>query len=408
MVAIVLDISRSISRVAQSQLTGIDRVELAYIKHFLDWPGSVFFLARIGGYSALLERRAMRELFSLIQNHGPWEKPGFWQRWKRQSEIEKITATLRKLAISGLPLKRGLQRHVPAGFTYINVGHGALKPAFWPKLRAGGVGEILLMVHDVIPLNFPQFCRPETTENFTKKLRAALKHSDIIIYNSHDTAKTTQVWLDKWGIPTPETHVVYLGTDPLPAPAPAPKTARHPYFVTLGTIEPRKNHRLLLDIWADFHATLPLPEIPHLYIIGARGWQNEDVFATLDSADFMGKTLHECGRIPDVEAGTLLAGAQALLFPSFAEGFGYPLIEAMQMNIPVICSNLPSFFETAGDSPTYIDPANMSAWREKILNATTVNGKMPDINAKIPVFPTWDAHFHKVATILTIHEQVSI
>ncbi len=406
MTAIVLDISRSISRVAQSRLTGIDRVELAYIKHFLDAPTSVFFLARIGGYSALLDRAHMRKLFTLIQNHGPWEKPRFWQRWKRQPEIKKIETTVHKLAISGLPLKRGLQRHVPAGFTYINVGHGALKPALWPKLRAGGVGKIMLMVHDVIPLDFPQFCRPETTANFAKKLRAALKQADIIVYNSHDTAKTTQVWLDKWGIPTPETHVVYLGTDPLPAPIIKP--TKHPYFVTLGTLEPRKNHRLLLDIWADFHATLPPSKIPHLYIIGARGWQNVDVFATLDSADFMHETVHECGRISDIETGALLAGAQALLFPSFAEGFGYPLIEAMQMNIPVICSNLPSFFEIAGDSPTYIDPENMSAWREQILNSTTMNGEMLDINVKRPVFPTWDTHFHKVATILTIQEQVSI
>lgn len=173
-----------------------------------------------------------------------------------------------------------------------------------------------------------------------------------------------------------------------------------PYFVCLSTIEPRKNHRLLLDIWAEFHDTLPEDKIPHLHIVGRRGWLNEDVFETLDTAAFMGKTAFEHGQVPDKQLGPLLKGARALLFPSFAEGFGYPLVEALQMQVPVICSDLPSFFEITSDAPLYISTENRRNWSEKILEVATSNLIFDDLAKNTPELPNWEAHFHKIDTIL--------
>lgn len=207
------------------------------------------------------------------------------------------------------------------------------------------------MIHDLIPIDFPQFATPQTTTNFNKRMQALTRHADFFIYNSSDTEQRMQHWLERWGTRV-DGRVALLGTDPLPRTASPPaKPAPVPYFVCLSTIEPRKNHRLLLDIWAEFHDTLPEDKIPHLHIVGRRGWLNKDVFETLDNAAFIGKTLFEHGRMPDEQLGPLMKGARALLFPSFAEGFGYPLVEALQMQVPAICSDLPCFFEIAAMPP---------------------------------------------------------
>lgn len=285
---------------------------------------------------------------------------------------------------------------MPQGFTYINVGHGAWRTDFWSKLKKTKVRKTVLLIHDVIPLDFPKYCNPKSVEVFAKEFKSAAENVDVLIFNSTDTQNTAERWLKKWDLTDIDGHVLFLGTDTLPETSDfSPPT--HPYFVTLGTIEPRKNHRLLLDIWAEFQKSLPTEKTPHLYIVGGRGWLNEDVFRTLDTAEFMGDTVHEIGRISDVELGPLIANAKALLFPSFVEGFGLPLVEAMQLNTPVICSNLPCFVEIGEDFPTFIDPNDGTAWREQILIAATQNGNVAKPSHKMP---NWPEHFHKLTTII--------
>ncbi len=389
---VVLDITRSISRVAHSRLTGIDRVELAYIDHFLQSREPVAFLARVSGRVYVLDRAGMTELRARIRDHGPWDRRPFWRR----SPLAKVVATLGRLAVGGRDFGAVLAGLVPAGFTYIHVGHSSLPQAFQQDLRRVGVGRAVVLVHDTIPLDFPQFCREETRQNFARRLRDYLEFADILLCNSTDTARSVQKWTAEWGLAPVPCHVIPLGVDPLPSAPCVP--AGHPYFITLGTIEPRKNHRLLLDIWQDFDKTLPAAKIPHLYIVGARGWMNEDVFNTLDTAPFMGRTVFEKGRLPDQELGPLIQGARALLFPSFAEGFGYPLVEALQQNTPVICSDLPSFRELAGEAPIYLDPSDKQGWQSAIVSAAPRTGPPVKNTEK---FPDWGTHFHILATILS-------
>ncbi|MDT9702392.1 glycosyltransferase, partial [Streptomyces sp. P17] len=91
-----------------------------------------------------------------------------------------------------------------------------------------------------------------------------------------------------------------------------------PRFVTLGTIEPRKNHALLLDVWD----SLPPPR-PQLVVIGRRGWADQALFARIAATP----DVAEFNTLDDGQVAAVLTGAQALLMPSFAEGFGLPLTE---------------------------------------------------------------------------------
>lgn len=399
---VVFDISRTISGIGKGYPTGIDRVERAYLEHFLNSGKPVLYIARFNRVSALLDQRSMSELYSRIQNDGPWDRSGVLDRLisLRNRDFAPIRKTIRRLSLSWLFPEHALKKHARKGFVYLNVGHGKLVPSLWPKLLRSKVGNIVVMVHDLIPIDFPQFATPQSTKNFGTRMRALTHNADFIIYNSSDTEQRMQHWFEKWGTGV-DGRVVLLGTDPL-QPQLDLRTPKQttPYFVCLGTIEPRKNHRLLLDIWAEYHRSLPDSEIPHLHIVGRRGWLNEDVFDTLDNAGFMGKTLFEHGQIPDEHLGTLLRGARGLLFPTYAEGFGYPLVESLQMGVPVICSDLPCFHEIAGDAPVYCDVKKQDEWSATILEVSTSNEIMNGLRKKNLNFSNWDEHFHKIDTIL--------
>ncbi|OUS05766.1 hypothetical protein A9Q96_11250 [Rhodobacterales bacterium 52_120_T64] len=398
---VVIDISRTISGADKGFLTGIDRVERAYIEHFLNSPKSVLFLARFNRQSALLNQKSMRELYTIIQQNGPWDTLGIGAlfRQPKHHATSEVRKTVRRLATSWPLLERGLKTHAPTGFVYLNVGHSKLSPGLWPKLRRCGAIKIVAMIHDLIPIDFPQFATSKCTAKFRTQMQALTHHADFFVYNSTDTERRMQSWFGKWGRSV-HGRVVLLGTDPLPLTArPSPSTT--PYFVCLSTIEPRKNHKLLLNVWSEFHETLPQAEIPHLHIVGRRGWLNEEVFNTLDTAHFMGKTVFEHNRMTDEQLGTLMKGSKALLFPSFAEGFGYPLVEALQMRVPVICSNLPCFHEIAGDAPIFVDTKNQRAWGEEIRKIATSDSAANDCIEKAPEFPKWNAHFHEIDTIIT-------
>ncbi|MEM9736206.1 MAG: glycosyltransferase, partial [Pseudomonadota bacterium] len=161
-----------------------------------------------------------------------------------------------------------------------------------------------------------------------------------------------------------------------------------------GTIEPRKNHALLLDIWARFWEQ-GRRDI-HLHVVGRRGWRNEEVFAALDRAPMRGVTVHEHGDMSDGEVAGLLAGARALLFPSLAEGFGLPLAEALALGTPVIASDLPALREVGGPVPTFLGARDRGRWQAAILEHLA---PQPRVEAWQP--PRWDAHFADLDTLLT-------
>ena len=142
-------------------------------------------------------------------------------------------------------------------------------------------------------------------------------------------------------------------------------TGRHPYFVMCGTIEPRKNHSLLLHIWRDVVARLG-QMAPKLVVIGVRGWENEHVIDLLERCPGLRGHVIEASGLPTPSVKRLLLGARALLMPSFAEGYGLPVIEALAAGVPVIASDIPVFHEIGGDRLLTIHPTDGPKWRDAI------------------------------------------
>lgn len=400
----LLDLSRLVSRAGRTP-TGVDRVERAYLDHFLGLDVPLFALVRTAYGFALLDRAGMAGLRDRLSGALPWGEADRLSRMRRglSAPRQRAEADVRRLAVARcLParLTRLLARAVPRGAIYFNIGHSNLTDRVLTAVRLGADARIAVFVHDTIPLDFPQYQRAGIAERFGPMLRRVRARADWIICNSHQTGGDLHRIMGRWG-PVPPIVVAHLGVD-LPEPAaawphPAGFDPGRPYFVTVGTIEPRKNHGFLLDLWAGLRRDGIRP-MPQLVICGARGWNNEAVFHRLDSDPMIGRDVFELPGLDDAELAAALTGAAGLLFPSHAEGYGLPAAEAAALGVPVLCNDLAVYREILGDIPVYAQVGDIYPWQQRIM--AMLAGERAGSGERAVEVPGWDAHFNTVLSRL--------
>jgi len=225
--------------------------------------------------------------------------------------------------------------------------------------------------------------------------------ADLVIYNSHDTRRRTEPFLQMHGR-VPPGVVAWLGVDAVQADAqalPPDLDLSTPYFVTLGTIEPRKRHDILLDVWDDLRTDTTGAPLPRLFVCGNRGWMNDAVFARLDALPPNG-VVRELPGLSDAALAALIGGAAGLLCPSDAEGFGLPPVEAAALGVPVLCRDLPVYREVLGDIPVYLSETDRYHWRNRVISLSKdCSARTDDENRARFVPPDWDAHFNTVLSL---------
>jgi glycosyltransferase involved in cell wall biosynthesis len=261
------------------------------------------------------------------------------------------------------------------------------------------------VVHDLIPITYPEYSRQGERERHLARMNNVLAAASGVITNSQATLKKLVSFAESAGQPMPRSVVALLAPG-MSGISPGKRPMPLPYFVILGTIEPRKNHWLLLQLWRGLVERLG-QEAPRLVVIGQRGWECENVVDLLERCEHLKGFVVEHSICSDTELVTYLHHAQALLFPSFAEGYGMPLVEALALGVPVIASDLPVFREIAGEIPEYIDPLDGKRWSELVKEYAK-----PDSQLRIAQLrrigdfkvPTWADHFAKVDALL---EQLS-
>jgi len=345
---------------------------LAYLRHFAPWAQAV---VQHPWFRGILDPDASRRLFALLESPGTHFKSA--------------------LVLGGIrnfrrPSDRG------NGRAYLNVGHTGLNsPEFRRWVREADVKPIYL-VHDLIPITHPEFCRAGESDKHRERMRTVLTTAAGLVGNSQATLDELERFGRSENLPSPPGLAAWLGVDPLPAANELAFPPR-PTFVALGTIEARKNHLLLLDVWSRLIDRLGTGA-PRLLIIGQRGWEAEQVFNRLDRDEKLRGHVVELNDCSDEGLSAHVSTARALLFPSRSEGYGLPLIEALSLGAPVIASDLPVFREIAGNIPTYLDPLDSNVWEAAIVEFSADNGARYAQLRRMKSFrlPDWDSHFEKV------------
>jgi len=159
---------------------------------------------------------------------------------------------------------------------------------------------------------------------------------------------------------------------------------------------------MLLQLWECLVERLG-SDTPKLVIIGQRGWDIENVVELLEHSVHLKGYVYEYPSCSDADLVTYLHHAQALLFPSFVEGYGMPLVEALSHGVPVIASDLEVFREIADDIPEYLDPLDSKGWSDMVMEYAKSDSHLRNEQLKrIEHFktPTWADHFAKVDALL--------
>ncbi len=369
----LIDVTRLASRMLEGKRpTGVDRVSLAYIIRF--------------------GQRAR----ALVRHWGRWvplEAASSGVFAALSGDEARAAATIRAGVASSYVLHWGL----PRGALLFNTGHSGLDDSGYAEAVRRFALRPVYFLHDLIPITHPEYCRPGEADKHRQRLLTMLQTGAGLIVNSQATAADLHAYATAAALPLPPSVVAPIGTVEVPRAA-GPAPVRAPYFVVLGTIEARKNHLLLLHVWRRM-ADRGLAELPKLVIVGQRGWECEQVIDLLERCEALRGHVIEVGDCDDAQLANWLRHARALLFPSFAEGYGMPLPEALSVGLPVIASDLDVFREIAGDIPDYLDPLDGPAWQRAVLDYAR-----PDSAARAAQLermrgyaaPTWEQHFEIV------------
>ncbi|GLK77745.1 capsular polysaccharide glycosyltransferase biosynthesis protein [Methylopila jiangsuensis] len=404
----VLDVTRLLTRAAHPVATGVDRVELAYARRVLALPPErAGFAVVVGKTTAPLPRAAVAAFVGAVERR--WSKgagnaaaAGKLAARLGAPELPAGAASPAKDEAARLALRlRGravLNLRAPAvaaGDIYVHVSHIRLdRPEPFAALRAAGA-DLVTLVHDLIPVRFPEYGRDGEDRRHRARMTTILDHATAVIANSADTARDFLAFADENGRAAPPVIPAPLGVESGFDRTAAPLQAGTPYFLMLGTIEPRKNHLTLLHVWRRLAERLGA-ETPTLVLAGRRGWENEMVIDLLERAPAIRAHVVEVNDLPDDALSSLMRGARALLFPSFSEGFGLPLAEALGVGAPAIASDLAVFREVAGEAADYLDPLDGPGWERAVLDciapASPRRAAALDRAARYAP-PDWAAHF---------------
>ena len=377
---IYLDVTRLLKGIfLRRRPTGVDRVSLAYVRHY---GGNAHAVLAGRGHHIVMSRRASSQIFDAIQRHYEADRP-----------VGK-----RELARILLP---GLRFRMASGGVLLHTSHsGAEFSRYFESLKVRGV-HVVFMVHDLIPLTHAEYCRVGTAQIHDQRIRSALSTSSAVIANSQTTLDDMFRYAARHQLNMPRCIASRLA----PGTQTDGDTSRpmlEPYFVMVGTIEPRKNHWLIFHVWRRIAESL-VEDAPRLVVIGRQGWKCGNALDMLEDCVALRHLVIWQSDCSDYMLGTWLKHAKALLFPSFTEGYGMPVAEALACGVPVIASDLAALREYAGDVPDYLDPLDGPAWHARIL--AYINDDSPERAqqlARITGFraPTWEEHFEQVDGLL--------
>ena len=281
---------------------------------------------------------------------------------------------------------------------HLTVAHDAKKEnvdIFWaptsyitPNILSKSI-KTIMTVHDLVAFLFPQKHNLKATIIEKFFLKRAIKRSAKIVTVSKNTANDLQ---DKFKtsfskidtIPCAGNDIYKrLNHDDLTGFAKKTNLPKK-FFLSVGTIEPRKNYVKLIKAFA--MVSERYPEY-NLVIVGKDGWQYEEVYEEIRK-NYLQKKVHILGYLSGKSLVSLYNLAEAFVFPSVYEGFGIPPLEAMMCGCPVIASYSSSIPEVVGESALLIDPASETAiasgmnkiikddeLREKLINKGVLQAK---------------------------------
>jgi glycosyltransferase involved in cell wall biosynthesis len=409
---------------------GIDRVDLQYARYFFEtWPGDCIGTLPtpwgVRWYDRKLIIRGLDRLEELwgetiqpdedrvllqIKNRlaGTLEPPTGKSREDNRSHMRSISRCLDVVSRTKFSFGASVVRSVPEHSIYVNVAQvGLAMPRIVSWLRHRPDVKSIVMLHDVIPLEHPELVSVEESRRHEMIVDRTASSASGLIVSTAAAREAILKALRSRGRASLPVVTVPLSVAPvfLEKAEPDQDLCGHEYFIACGAIEPRKNYLLLVDVWREL--VRQRGELaPKLVVVGSRGRDSGPVLRALQCRPLHGQVILAHG-LSSPALRQLIAHARALLMPSFAEGFGLPVIEALAVGTPVIASDLPAHREIAGDLAAYRHPTDGGGWLADICMFADGSGIATEIRRRVAAYrpTTWGEYFVEIERFLENFEQ---
>lgn len=285
------------------------------------------------------------------------------------SKLEQITVPRSALSYYSpqrwLPLAKKLDRDIHLDWLIDPTHFGTYR--LFPKTRTCAV------VHDLTPLVCPEYHPTPTVWAHRLLFKNRLWRADHVV----TVSRQTQDDLQKVFGSHPSVSQIYPGFRIKGAEKASGEAAHpNPYFLVVGAVEPRKNHKRIIEAFdqcCQSHGEL------ELLIVGPEGW-SVDLDRLIAASPFK-ERIHYLGFVSRTRLAELYTSALATLYPSLYEGFGFPVLEAMASGSPVITSNRGCMLETAGDAALLVDPESVTSIQdamEKLVNDKALRDRLKE------------------------------
>ena len=231
-------------------------------------------------------------------------------------------------------------------------------------------GKSIVTIHDVSFLRYPETMEPKNYAYMSRKIKQTVEKADAIITDCEFVGDEIR---DLLNVSPDKIFPICLGLkEQLEAPdRVAVREGRErlgldkPYLLHVGTIEPRKNHVFLVEVFEKLSSF-----DGELIIAGMKGWKTEAIFKRIEDSPFRDR-IRYIDYISDEDLPVLYAGAEAFVFPSLYEGFGFPPLEAMACGTLAVTSSAGSLKEVMGHGALVLDHFDAEEWAQEIDDILT-------------------------------------
>ncbi len=290
--------------------------------------------------------------------------------------------------------------------------------AFWDKNSVSGfkkakeeAGSMISVMYDIIPVTHPQFLETVMTDLFVSALKRVSHYSDGFLSISDSVRHNLIDYFQSEKLARPEHQhdFFHLGSDFKVGKLDDAEIRENiksifsndsDVWLAVGTIEPRKNHVTIVKAFEKFIAS---GSNSKLIIMGWVGWKSDQILCDIIDSPLYGNKIFMFNNASDSELEFCYLNCEGLIFASFTEGFGLPLVEAMKRNIRVLASDIPVFREIGGQYPIYFDPHSSDSLASALLKKDHVS------DSTSSVLISWDEsanQFFKKA--VELHKKISI
>jgi glycosyltransferase involved in cell wall biosynthesis len=239
---------------------------------------------------------------------------------------------------------------------------------------------MIATIHDLSYLVVPEFAHPSLKRYLESSVPRTLRRASHVIAVSETTRQDI---VERYNVEPSRVSTIYNGVDGWfysPEPAAVERAIEHfglhrPYFIIVGTVEPRKNHLALLHAFAQLYEKR---KDVSLAIVGSPGWLSEPIIAEIEKSA-MSMPVRYLRFVDDTWIPALYAGSVALVAPSWYEGFGLPVLEAMACGAAVITSDRGSLPEVAGGNAILVPPGDieeLAASMERLLDDSALRADL--------------------------------